>query len=287
MFRRQLVLPRARRAARQPAPGTSPAGADRGPAGTPGPRGRAGRVVPGATQAPSLGGSPSPIERGKGRPGARPRPGATAMPGKAQDACRLRRLKAEEAGAKSSGVTRALRSRRKVCRPPAGSGESLAARRSDLQACGRSRSMRRLRGQSRATLAVSDDQMRHPSRWGRTDSAAGSRARTSSVSGSARRRLLAQLNMGNVAEVRRLDFVNTVTPPPGGGAAAGEARGQTRKNAERSWSAASAATAPAAAAARRRACLSRSRPGTRAAGRWEEETTKRNATATATIILAQ
>ena len=79
------VPPPTRAAAREagtpePAPGTSPAGADRGPAATPGPRGRAGRVVPGATQAPSLGGSPSPIERGKGRPGARPRPGATAMP---------------------------------------------------------------------------------------------------------------------------------------------------------------------------------------------------------------
>ena len=64
-----------------PAPGTSPAGADRGPVGSPGPRGRVGRVAPGATQAPSLGGSPSPFERGKGRPGARPRPEATAMPG--------------------------------------------------------------------------------------------------------------------------------------------------------------------------------------------------------------
>ena len=79
------VPPPTRAAAREagsppPGPGTSPAGAERGPAGTPGPRGRAGRVVPGATQAPSLGGSPSPVERGEGRPGARPRPGATAMP---------------------------------------------------------------------------------------------------------------------------------------------------------------------------------------------------------------
>ena len=79
------VPPPTRAAAREegspaPAPATSPAGADRGPAVTPGPRGRAGRVVPGATQAPSLGGSPLPVERGKGRPGARPRPGATAMP---------------------------------------------------------------------------------------------------------------------------------------------------------------------------------------------------------------
>jgi hypothetical protein len=80
------VPPPTRAAAREagspvPAAGTSPAGADRGPVATPGPRGRAGRVVPGATQAPSLGGSPSPVERGKGRPGARPRPEVTAMPG--------------------------------------------------------------------------------------------------------------------------------------------------------------------------------------------------------------
>jgi hypothetical protein len=80
------VPPPTRAAAREagspaPAPGTSPAGADRQPAGTPGPRGRAGRVAPGGTPAPSLGGSPSPVERGKGRPGARPRPEATAVPG--------------------------------------------------------------------------------------------------------------------------------------------------------------------------------------------------------------
>jgi Family of unknown function (DUF6600) len=79
------VPPPTRAAAREagspvPAPGTSPAGPDTGPAVTPGPRGKAGPVAPGATQAPSLGASPSPFERGKGRPGARPRPGATAMP---------------------------------------------------------------------------------------------------------------------------------------------------------------------------------------------------------------
>jgi len=79
------VPPPTRAAAREagspaPASGTSPVGADRGPAGTPGPRGgRAGRVAPGATEAPSLGASP--VERGKGRAGARPRPGATAEPG--------------------------------------------------------------------------------------------------------------------------------------------------------------------------------------------------------------
>jgi uncharacterized protein DUF6600 len=76
------VPPPTRAAAREagsPAP-ASPAGAERGPAGTSGARGRAGRVAPGATQAPSLGESPPPAERGKGRPGARPQTGATANP---------------------------------------------------------------------------------------------------------------------------------------------------------------------------------------------------------------
>src|SRR5262249_19261572 len=78
------VPPPTRAAAREasspaPAGGTSPAGANRAPAATPGPRGRAGRMAPGATEAPSLGGSP--FERGRGTSGARPRPGATALPG--------------------------------------------------------------------------------------------------------------------------------------------------------------------------------------------------------------
>ena len=77
------IPPPTRAAAREavsppPGPGTSPAGVERGPVGTPGPRGRAGRVLPGATQAPSLGQSPG--ERGEARPGARPRPGTTAKP---------------------------------------------------------------------------------------------------------------------------------------------------------------------------------------------------------------
>jgi uncharacterized protein DUF6600 len=80
------VPPPTRAAAREagspvPRTDTSPAGAERGPAATPGPRaGRAGRVAPGATQAPSLGGSPAPVERGKGRRGAQPRAEATAKP---------------------------------------------------------------------------------------------------------------------------------------------------------------------------------------------------------------
>lgn len=100
-----------------PAPGTSPAGADRGPAVTPGPRGRAGRVAPGATQAPSLGGSPSPVERGKGRPGARPRPGATTRPG--EDAGRVSPSPIE--GGRPGG-----RARAGITAPPSGSREGLS-----------------------------------------------------------------------------------------------------------------------------------------------------------------
>ena len=80
------VPPPTRAAAREAgsppaAAGTGPAGAAGGPPTSPGPRGKPGRVGPGATTAPSLGGSPPPFERGRGRPGARPRPGATTMPG--------------------------------------------------------------------------------------------------------------------------------------------------------------------------------------------------------------
>src|ERR1044071_6169045 len=80
------VPPPTRAAAREagsppPGPETTAVGAERGPAGTPGPRGRAGRTEPGATAPPSLGESPSRDERGRGRPGPRPRPGATALPG--------------------------------------------------------------------------------------------------------------------------------------------------------------------------------------------------------------
>jgi hypothetical protein len=80
------VPPPTRAAAREggsppPAAGTSPAGVAGGAPAPPGPRGKRGRVEPGATGAPSLSTSASPFERGKGRPGARPRTGATAMPG--------------------------------------------------------------------------------------------------------------------------------------------------------------------------------------------------------------
>ena len=116
------VPPPTRAAAREegspvPAPGTSPVGADRGPAGSPGPRGRAGRVAPGATQAPSLGGSPSPVERGKGRPGARPRPGATAQP--AEGAGRISPSPFE--GGRPGG-----RARAGITPPPSGPREGLS-----------------------------------------------------------------------------------------------------------------------------------------------------------------
>ena len=63
-----------------PGAGNRPAGAA-GPAASPGPRGKQGRLAPGATAAPSPGVSLSPFERGKGRAGGGPRPGATAVPG--------------------------------------------------------------------------------------------------------------------------------------------------------------------------------------------------------------
>jgi hypothetical protein len=62
-----------------PAIGGSPAaGAGRAPV-APSPRGKPGRVLPGATAAPA-GVSPSPFERGKAKPGARPQPGLTGTP---------------------------------------------------------------------------------------------------------------------------------------------------------------------------------------------------------------
>jgi hypothetical protein len=72
------IPPPTRAAAREagspaPALGTSPAGAGGGAAASPGPRGKRGRVMPGATAAPSLG--ESPFERGKGKPGAKAMPG--------------------------------------------------------------------------------------------------------------------------------------------------------------------------------------------------------------------
>ncbi len=80
------IPPPTRAAAREagspgPAAGTSPAGPAGRPAASPGPRGKRERVEPGATARPSLGVSPSPVERGKGGAGGRARPGATAMPG--------------------------------------------------------------------------------------------------------------------------------------------------------------------------------------------------------------
>jgi len=62
-----------------PGIGESPAGGGAKPPISPGPRGKAGRVLPGAT-APTAGGSPAPFERGKLTPGGRPRPGVTAAP---------------------------------------------------------------------------------------------------------------------------------------------------------------------------------------------------------------
>jgi len=114
------VPPPTRAAAREggspvPAAGTSPAGAAGGPPTSPGPRGKPGRVAPGATAAPSLGGSP--FERGKGKPGARPRPGATAMPEEGAE----RVSPAPFEGGKPGG-----RPRPGITRPPSGPREGVS-----------------------------------------------------------------------------------------------------------------------------------------------------------------
>src|SRR5207249_10412392 len=62
-----------------PAAEGSPAEGGAKPPLSPSPRGRAGRLLPGATAAPPVG-PPSPFERGKPTPGGRPRPGVTAAP---------------------------------------------------------------------------------------------------------------------------------------------------------------------------------------------------------------
>src|SRR5881398_1776091 len=77
------VPPPTRAAARQggsplPAAGGSPAVGEAKPPVSPGPRGKAGRVLPGATAAPG-GGAPSPFERAKPTPG-RLHPGITPPP---------------------------------------------------------------------------------------------------------------------------------------------------------------------------------------------------------------
>ncbi len=78
-------IPPSTRAAARPAGsaspgiGESPAAGGARPPISPGPRGKAGRTLPGATAAPA-GGSPAPFERGRPTPGGRPRPGVTAAP---------------------------------------------------------------------------------------------------------------------------------------------------------------------------------------------------------------
>src|SRR6266404_1316470 len=78
------VPPPTRAAARpagsaSPGIGESPAVGGARPPVSPGPRGKPGRPLPGATAAPA-GGSPAPFERGKPTPGARGKLGATATP---------------------------------------------------------------------------------------------------------------------------------------------------------------------------------------------------------------
>jgi hypothetical protein len=62
-----------------PGIGESPAAGGARPPISPGSRGKAGRVLPGATATTGRG-SPAPFERGKPTPGGRPQPGVTAAP---------------------------------------------------------------------------------------------------------------------------------------------------------------------------------------------------------------
>ena len=216
------VPPPTRAAAREegspaPAPGTSPAGADRGPAGTPGPRGRAGRVAPGTTQAPSLGGSPLPVERGKARPGVRPRPGATAVPG--EGAGRI-------SPAPGEGGRPGERARPGVTAPPSGPREGLSpspfergggraiqgARSPEPGPAGAARATPRSgqgqrRSSSNAIASQCDDQL--SSQIPRAVSKGRFRRKvTMNAYASARRRLWAQLNVSSVETVLHLDFIS-------------------------------------------------------------------------------
>ena len=240
------VPPPTRAAAREegspaPAPGTSPAGADRGPAGSPGPRGNAGRVVPGATQAPSLGGSPLPVERGKGRPGARPRPGATAKP--EEGAGRVSPSPFE--GGRPGG-----RARPGVTAPPSGPREGLSPSPFE-RGGGRARQGAQSpepgpAGAARATPrsafegAPSQQQQhgRQPARRPGEEpnpahGGAGQTPPQGNEGGLERQRFGTPAPLGAAEHQQRgtgapSGFRQPVTPPPGGGAT-GEARGQRER----------------------------------------------------------
>ena len=218
------VPPPTRAAAREegspvPAPGTSPAGAERGPAVTPGPRGGAGRVVPGATRPHRQALRRHRFERGKGEPGARPRPGATAMP-------------EEGAGRKSpspfEGGRPGGRARPGVTAPPSGPREGLSP--SPFE-----------RGRGRGKQGE-----RSPEPGGAGGPSEAPRATPPSAFQPApqpehggpgqipRQRFGTPPPTGSVEHEQRgggapSGFHQPVTPPPGGGAT-GEARGQRERN---------------------------------------------------------
>jgi len=119
------IPPPTRAAAREegsPAPGAgaSPAGtAARGAAATPGPRGKRGRPMAGATETPSLGGSPSPSQRGKGKAGERTRAGATATPEERERAGSPSPSERGKAGGRTRpGMTPAPHEREGLTSPP-------------------------------------------------------------------------------------------------------------------------------------------------------------------------
>ena len=240
------IPPPTRAAAREagspaPAAGTSPAGVDRGPAATPGPRGRAGRVVPGATQEPSLGGSPSPVERGEGRPGSRPRPGATAMPGEGTGRVSPSPFERAKPGGRRAGITPPASGPREGASPsqferdrgrsqgpsprPGGASEPEAARPTPQSAFERAPSQPQERGRQPARRPGEET---NPPHGGSEQISPQEREREPQ-----RQRFGTPAPMSSGEREQRgagpaTGFRQPVTPPPGGGPA-GEARGQRER----------------------------------------------------------
>ena len=299
------VPPPTRAAAREegspaPAPGTSPAGADRGPAGAPGPRGKAGRVVPGATQAPSLGGSPLPVERGKGRPGARPRPGATAKP--EEGAGRVSPSPFE--GGRPGG-----RARPGVTAPPAGTREGLSpspferggGRRGTRRAISRARPGRS--GESDTAVSFRGCTVATATTWSAASATTRLRSqiprrvgqdrlrRRVTSGGLERQRFGTPAPLGAAEHQQRGTGAPTgvrqpVTPPPGGGAA-GEARANEKECRALMVSRLRHNSASSRSSGRKVARLPQPITARPTGSRKVERDNKGNTTATAAIILAQ
>ena len=187
---------------------------------SPGPRGRQGRVAPGETAAPSLGGSPAPFERGKGRAGGRPRPGATAMPGEGAERVSPQPFEQGKPGGRGRpGITPPATGPREGLSPAPferGQGRGKAGERSPGQGGGRSasRSSRILRRRQHSERAPQPqpERGRPPGRRPGEEPNAGQGAPEQVPPQNRERgperqrfgtpRLWAQVNTGNLAKVR-------------------------------------------------------------------------------------